>query len=472
MASSPYYGGRSPIIVQGIAVSDTPYYEAQTYNNSSSSSNNNRFGRGTFFTSKQSSLQKLSSPTNVPQQSRHQFRDVLWAVLFYAHLVAMAYATVVYGSSFSQDMLDAYASDDNNNTNRRQMSETWNQPSNQSSIVSYVPRFVSASMRFLMQSISETSIHRYLQENDAATDNTDTDIQFNSEVLMTTLLVSVMIGLVISTLALGFMMAFAATLIRMALIFNIVFFSFMGFVSLLWGVLGSAIIMLFFAAFSTYYAYMVWSRIPFAAANLRTSLAAVRANIGVAFYSYLSIGLIFGWSVWWGLTTIATVYTVSNCDVADGSACDGNAGTAIFILFLLSYYWVVQVLNNVVHVTTAGTVGTWWFTPSEANGCCSSAVCNSYFRSITYSFGSICLGSLIVAIIQTVKEIIHSARDNNDSALACCAECLIGCIESLIEVRICLSPAANVLLISNLIVSPSPLCICHCSISINGPTCM
>ena len=77
-----------------------------------------------------------------------------------------------------------------------------------------------------------------------------------------------------------------------------------------------------------------------------------------------------------------------------------------------------------------------WFSPNEAKGCCSPAVRDSYVRALTYSFGSICLGSLIVALIQAVKEMVHQARENGDSMLACCAECLIGCIEALVEVRL------------------------------------
>jgi hypothetical protein len=77
-----------------------------------------------------------------------------------------------------------------------------------------------------------------------------------------------------------------------------------------------------------------------------------------------------------------------------------------------------------------------WFSPNEANGCCSPAVRDSWVRALTYSFGSICLGSLIVALIQAVKEMVHQARENGDSMLACCAECLIGCIEALVEVRL------------------------------------
>jgi hypothetical protein len=84
-------------------------------------------------------------------------------------------------------------------------------------------------------------------------------------------------------------------------------------------------------------------------------------------------------------------------------------------------------------VTTAGTVGTFWFAPTEANGCCSKAVRDSHIRSVTTSFGSICLGSLIVALINTVRDIVRSSRENGDSLIACCADCILGCIESLVE---------------------------------------
>lgn len=37
------------------------------------------------------------------------------------------------------------------------------------------------------------------------------------------------------------------------------------------------------------------------------------------------------------------------------------------------------------------------------------------------------------AIIQSIREVVHSLRENGDSFLACLAECLIACIESLVE---------------------------------------
>jgi hypothetical protein len=175
----------------------------------------------------------------------------------------------------------------------------------------------------------------------------------------------------------------------------------------------------------------VWQRIPFAASNLVTAVTAVRANIGLAFFAYTNLFVNFLWSVWWAIAFVATTYVVSGCD-AEGD-CESEVNGFYVFLFMVSYFWTAQVVKNVVHVTVAGTVGTWWFSPAEATSCCSQGIRGSYLRSITTSFGSICLGSLIVAIIQAVKEMLHSMRDGNDSMMMCLAECLLGCIESLVE---------------------------------------
>ena len=58
-----------------------------------------------------------------------------------------------------------------------------------------------------------------------------------------------------------------------------------------------------------------------------------------------------------------------------------------------------------------------------------------YFRTLTSSFGSICFGSLLVAIVQAIRQIVETARQNDDLGpfLACCIDCILGCIESLLE---------------------------------------
>jgi len=109
-------------------------------------------------------------------------------------------------------------------------------------------------------------------------------------------------------------------------------------------------------------------------------------------------------------------------------------GQGSLFFFLLSFYWTLQVIQNVIHVTSAGTIGTWWFTPSEANSFFSPGLRDSMFRATSYSFGSICFGSLIVAFVKALRQLAHMARDNDEcQVLLCLVDCLLGCLEEIIE---------------------------------------
>jgi hypothetical protein len=106
----------------------------------------------------------------------------------------------------------------------------------------------------------------------------------------------------------------------------------------------------------------------------------------------------------------------------------------VWMLLLVSFYWTLQVISNVIHTTVAGTVGTWWFSPMEANSCCSSGLLDSWGRSMTYSFGSICLGSLIVAILEMIRTMVRSAANNRRAGIfRCVFECLLLYIERVAE---------------------------------------
>lgn len=72
--------------------------------------------------------------------------------------------------------------------------------------------------------------------------------------------------------------------------------------------------------------------------------------------------------------------------------------------------------------------------PEEASCCCSAAVNGSFVRTVTTSFGSICFGSLIVAILRALEMLANAARNNDDgNFLVCIAECILSCLASLVE---------------------------------------
>mmetsp|Transcript_33891 Transcript_33891/g.40611 ORF Transcript_33891/g.40611 Transcript_33891/m.40611 type:complete len:471 (-) Transcript_33891:283-1695(-) len=223
----------------------------------------------------------------------------------------------------------------------------------------------------------------------------------------------------LATVSLGFMMQFATGLVKVALFFSIGCSFAMGIIGLMSGQLIMGIMGLVSFAFGCCYAYMVWSRIPFAAANLTTALTAVRANLGTAIVAYIFLGLAMGWTMWWGVVT---------------SGMMDAYGNGVLYLFLVSYYWTHQVLQNTVHVTVAGVIGTWWFSPDEASSFCSQAIFDSLTRASTFSFGSICFGSLIVALIQALRALNHHLRGNDEfQIVVCIIDCILGCIEAIVE---------------------------------------
>jgi len=57
----------------------------------------------------------------------------------------------------------------------------------------------------------------------------------------------------------------------------------------------------------------------------------------------------------------------------------------------------------------------------------------SFKRATTTSFGSICLGSLIVAVLKTLRTLVQGARRQNDNIIAYCADCILGILDSLIQ---------------------------------------
>lgn len=74
-----------------------------------------------------------------------------------------------------------------------------------------------------------------------------------------------------------------------------------------------------------------------------------------------------------------------------------------YVFFLLSLYWTYAVLGNILHVTTAGMVWDWWrfaTVPADRLSFYLSKAC-------TTSLGSICIGSLMSALVRITRTIVQ-----------------------------------------------------------------
>ena len=257
----------------------------------------------------------------------------------------------------------------------------------------------------------------------------------------------------LSCVALSFMMKNTETLVQTSLIFSVVSSGVVGVVGFVLGdmILGILGVVSFLVGIC--YARIVWPRIPFAAANLQTAVTAIQQNMGLMAVAMGFTVLAFGWTLPWflglgdalaGSKLPVVFFLVRIINFTNRLVClewSKETRGAIVLTFsfsrqlqFLSYYWVHQVCQNTVHVTTAGTVATWWFVPDEASSWWSQALTDSLVRSTTYSFGSICFGSFLVALVQALRALEHYARDNDDfSMLLCLIQCILQCIERIIE---------------------------------------
>ena len=241
------------------------------------------------------------------------------------------------------------------------------------------------------------------------------------------------------------------------------------------------VIFLLLAAFQACWYRAVQSRIPFAGANLSLASRAVSRFPALFAVTGGALLLSFLWMLVWCVALIGVAAPKSNADnvietpagtfqpglctdvafdddickaasnccscassdgattmLLQGGACDayyGGSGSALngglYFLMLISLYWGGSVISNVVHCVVAGTVSAWWF---QGNDVGRTPVFDSFSRAVSYSFGSICFGSLIVAVLKAIKQVLKEAqRNKNAQLLMCCIMCILNMIESMLE---------------------------------------
>lgn len=152
------------------------------------------------------------------------------------------------------------------------------------------------------------------------------------------------------------------------------------------------------------------------------------------------------WSALW-IFSLAINYSVfqrtSNCRLEEGAnektklVCDDNKLYMVLVYLHFVMFWNTEVIKNIIHVTISGVFGVYYFFEGSAQGAPSSPTLGSAKRALTTSFGSICFGSLLIALLQTLRYVLRSLRSDSDDGfavfLATCAECILACLEGLFE---------------------------------------
>ena len=245
---------------------------------------------------------------------------------------------------------------------------------------------------------------------------------------------SFLTSIVLSGVALLLMARFAENMLKFSVFFSI--FSSLVFMVICFtqGYIGAGISASCTFLFACAYAWSVRNRLSFATANLVTALSAILTNWGLLLIPYTFCIVTCGYSLLWILGLIG-IYKHSNPKCDENGVCNSFLSRGIFILFLLAFFWTQQVIKNIIHVTVAGVVGSWWFVPEESNSGCSKSVTDSLARSMTSSLGSICMGSLLVSTVQVVHHLVVQAKRHGrrNDIVYCIAECLLNQLDKLAQ---------------------------------------
>jgi len=98
-------------------------------------------------------------------------------------------------------------------------------------------------------------------------------------------------------------------------------------------------------------------------------------------------------------------------------------------------------LQNIVQVTVAGVIGSWWYTEEGDVSHRGVDLNSAFFRSSFYALGSICFGSLFVGPCRLLRQLTIFFRPSSEEASLLCLHqcfrfiqtCITSCVDGLTD---------------------------------------
>ncbi|QLQ78270.1 hypothetical protein HG537_0A05170 [Torulaspora globosa] len=179
----------------------------------------------------------------------------------------------------------------------------------------------------------------------------------------------------------------------------------------------AGIVFLVFTLMTAWFYWCMRYRIPFSIAILKTVIDAMKKCPQTLFVSLLGTLVGGAFAMLFSSVIVATYMkydpksTNGGCDVSGGGCSNATKIGLLFLVFFCGYY-ISEVIRNVIHCTVSGVYGCWYYMSKSDQGMPRWPAFGSFKRAITYCFGSICFGSLLVSIIETLKQLINLARQS------------------------------------------------------------
>ncbi|CAO3636318.1 unnamed protein product [Cunninghamella echinulata] len=187
----------------------------------------------------------------------------------------------------------------------------------------------------------------------------------------------------------------------------------------------AAIVFLIFSVLYLFCFFWWRSRIPFASVMLESVTSIMKRHPSTIVIGFVTLIVETAFTIWFLITVVGTYQRFY-------STSSNNSSLNLAMVFLVfSFYWTSQVISYVCYVTLSGIYASVYFNSTN------HPTMGSLKRALTYSFGSICFGSLLIALIEFIRYLIAVARSSNDNPVCgfflCIADCIVGCFQGLFE---------------------------------------
>ncbi|KAL9125232.1 MAG: hypothetical protein Q9217_005534 [Psora testacea] len=206
-----------------------------------------------------------------------------------------------------------------------------------------------------------------------------------------------------------------------------------------------------FAVFSIFsiICFVSWiPRIPFSVVILQQTMYVAKSFGHVFLVSAIGGLCSVAFGAWFSVTLVSIYvkYEPSSggsnpaCTAGSGSSGAGGCSTAkvvgLLVFVTFAGYWITEWIKNTMHSIVAGVYGSWFFCAGKPGGMPKGATRGAARRALTYSFGSISLGSLVVALINMIRQVVSVAQSQeaqNGNIVGTILFCVLGCIIGLIN---------------------------------------
>ncbi|CAO3595704.1 unnamed protein product [Absidia cylindrospora] len=187
----------------------------------------------------------------------------------------------------------------------------------------------------------------------------------------------------------------------------------------------AAIVFLVFAVLYLFSFFWWRKRIPFATEMLVSTINVMKKHPSTLLIGIVTLIIQTAFSMWFMLTVVGTYQRFY-------STTSNNARLNLAMVFLVfSFYWTSQVISYVAYTTLAGIYASVYFNTGP------HPTIPSLRRSLTTSFGTICFGSLLIALVNFLRYFISMARGATDNPflgfILCIVDCIVGCFQGFFE---------------------------------------